>query len=72
MNLFEEIVEKAHEGGVKFTFDTDCQVKGCDKVAIYVQELTHVEHGKMQLELCEKHAKDYDNGIPFEAEVAQN
>ena len=68
--FFEKIVELAHEDGVKFTFD--CQVKGCNGLVRWEQDITHQEHGKMTLALCDKHMKDFDKNIPFEVEMRKN
>ena len=67
--FFSKIIALAHKNGVKFTFDTDCQVKGCEEIAKWEQEIHHQEQGKMTLELCDKHMKDFDNDKCFEVEM---
>ena len=68
-NFFEKIVKVAHQDGIKFTFDTDCQVKGCNEISEWEQDITHQEQGKMKLHLCNKHMADFDADIGFEVEV---
>lgn len=67
--FFKKIIERAHKDGVKFTFDDDCQVKGCKLPALWELKITHPTVGKMKLDLCGNHLKDFDNDKPFEVEM---
>ena len=67
--FFEEIVERAHKDGVKFSFDKDCMVKNCKLPAIWDQFITHPTEGKMKLVLCQKHIDDFDANKPFEVVI---
>lgn len=72
MNLGKELIDYCHKQGVKFTFDSDCMVKGCNKIAVWDQTITHQTEGKMVLELCQKHIDDFDKDISFDIEVNKN
>ena len=67
----EKIIDFCHKEGIKFTFDTDCQVKGCDKVAEWEQDVTHQKEGKLTLHLCQKHTDDFDKDFTLEIEVTK-
>ncbi len=70
-NIGNKIIDFCHKEGIKFSFDSDCQVKGCDKVAVWNQDVTHQKEGKMVLELCEKHMNDFDKDFTLEIEVVK-
>jgi len=43
--------------------------KGCKNLAKWDQDITHALEGKMTLELCDKHMKDFDKNKVFSIEV---
>ena len=57
--FFKKIVESVHADGGKFTFDTECQVAGCNRASEWIDrfdELVGSEIGDMlEVELCRNH-----------------
>lgn len=63
---FDKIIDQAHKDGIKFTFDSDCDVLNCQNVSEWNQTITHPTEGKMILNLCQKHQDDFDKDISFQ------
>ncbi len=69
MNMPEKIIDIMHREGIRFTFDKNCQVLNCTELSKWQQDITHTLEGKLTLELCDKHMKDFDKNISFRIEV---
>ena len=69
-NIGKEIIDFAHKQGIRFTFDSECDVikdgVRCKNIAEWAQDITHQTEGKMKLDLCQKHLDDFDKDICFD------
>jgi len=65
-NIGQKIIEHCHKQGIRFSFDSECDVLKCKRVVEWEQEITHPKEGKMVINLCEKHMQDFDNDVSFE------
>lgn len=65
MNFAEKIIDQAWKDGIRFTFSKECQVINCKEISKWQQDIVHQLEGKLTLELCDKHMKDFDKNISF-------
>ncbi len=72
MNIPNKIIDLCHKEGLRFSFDKDCMVLNCKKLAVWDQDITHQLEGKIKLELCDKHMKDFDENKSFRIEMSKN
>jgi len=69
----EDIIEHCHKNGVKFTFDSDCQVKlpdgkKCPNVATWEQKIKIGKQWRW-IDLCDEHIKPFEEGQDIELQI---
>ena len=53
--FFKKIVESVHADGGKFTFDTECQVAGCNRASEWIDRFDIIGKKDVEVELCRNH-----------------
>ena len=53
--FFKKIVESVHANGGKFTFDTECQVAGCNRASEWIDRVDIIGKKDVEVELCRNH-----------------
>ena len=71
MNLFEKIVKQASKDGIQFKGVDYCIAQKCNNVAEWEQEITHNTEGKINMNLCEKHMKAFNDDKSFNIEIVR-
>jgi len=68
----QEVIEKCHKEGIKFSFDDDCQVRVDGKPCPFAGnwEVDYPINGKKTtLHLCDEHSECFVKGTDVELEI---